>query len=397
MLHTVLKTLFPLLVGASIAYYLLCLLAARRFFAQARSPSTPPTPGTSPARPPASVLVPLCGVDFEAYENYASLCRQNYPTFQIVFGVQDRADSSIAVIRRLMADFPSVDIELVIGRDVVGHNPKINNLHNMLPYAQYDVLIIADSDVRVRPDYLETIASPLADSALGLTTCFYRAGTAPNLGARLEAVGISAEFAPGVLTADMLEGLSFALGATMATTRQTLEAIGGFAALADYLADDYILGHLIHKQGLPLRLLPYTVDTLFPPGTIQKMITHQIRWARGIHACRPWGHWGSLVSHGLVLSSLNVLFQGASPFSLGLLVLTGALRLAMAWYVGVVGLNDSLLKQYFWLIPLRDIFSFCFWWAALAGKEVNWRGKRYTLVADGKIRPVVPRTSNSSR
>jgi len=396
MLLTVLKTLFPLLVGASIAYYLLCLLAASRFFAKDRFRSaSPPPPGASPLRPPASILVPLCGVDFEAYENYASLCRQDYPTFQIVFGVQDPADSSIAVIRRLMADFPSIDIKLVIGRDAAGQNPKVNNLHNMLPYAKYDILVIADSDIRVKPDYLETVASPLADSTIGLTTCFYRAGSAPSLGARLEAAGISAEFAPGVLTANMLEGLSFALGATMAVTRRSLNAAGGFSALADYLADDFMLGSLVHRQGFSLLLLPYTVETLLPPLSLKGMIAHQIRWARGIHACRPWGHFGSVVSHGLVLAALNVLVQSASPFSAALFALTAILRLATAWRVGVVGLSDSLLKRYFWLIPLRDIFSFCFWWAALAGKEVDWRGQRYRLVGDGKIRPVEPKTEKA--
>lgn len=382
MMNHPVELLLSAMIVASIAYCLACIPAARRFFSRAREAA--PIPG----RPSVTVLIPLCGADFGAYENYASFCRQEYPEYQIVFGVQDPNDSSTAVVRKLMADFPSADIDLSISAEVIGQNPKVNNLHHMLQKARFDALVIADSDVRVGPEFLSEIVPPLQDERIGMVTCFYRAGAAPTTASRIEAVGITAEFAPGVLMAHWMEGMTFALGATMAMTRGKLESIGGFRAVADHLADDFMLGHLLWKAGHQILLLPHVVETVLPPMTLQNMLRHQVRWARGIRACRPGGHLGSIVTHGTALALLNVLLaQGSAP-SLVLLALALGAQLAMARFIGVGKLGDSILERNLHLLPLRDLLSLCFWIAALAGREVEWRGKRYRLVEDGKMVPV---------
>lgn len=373
--------LLTLATSASLIFYLLSLLAARRFFSG--SAVTPP-----PGLPPVSVMIPLRGVDFEAYRNYVSFCRQDYPVFQIVFGVRDPDDTSIAVVKQLISDFPEMDIELVIGSEDIGTNPKVNNLHNMLSKARHEIIVVVDSDIRVRPDYLASIIPPLTLEKTGLVTCLYRAGAAPNRAALLEAVGITGEFAPGVLVANFTEGMTFAFGATMATTKSVLAAIGGFKAIADYLADDYMLGNLIRKAGFEIRLLPHVVETVLPPVDFRKMLKHQIRWSRGIQACRPAGHFGSVLTNGSAMALLNFLFHGGSGSSFALLVLVMAMRLLMGWFVGVRCLGDGILKRNLGMLFPRDLLSFFVWCASLAGNRVEWRKQQYRLLKGGRFLPV---------
>ena len=381
MLLNIAGTLFGLLTAASIAYYLLSILAANRFLSK-RRPVTVETP-------PATIMVPLYGADFRAFENYVSLLNQDYPSFQVLFGVGDPADSSVEVVRKLMADYPDHDIGLATGPWVrIGENPKVNNLRNMLGQAKHGLLVLVDSDIRVGPDYLRCVASELCASGAGLVTCLYRAGEAPGFAAKLEAAGIAAEFAPGVLVAEWMQGISFAFGATIAITREKLEAIGGFEAVADYLADDYMLGNVAHRAGFPVLLSSYTVETVLPAITIGSFLKHQVRWARGIRACRPLGHTGMIVTNGLVLGLFTVLACWFSTPSLLLFCAAAAARMASAWFCGVIALGDGILGKNLWAVPLRDLFSFYIWCMAIAGKTVDWRGKNFKIVEDGKIRPI---------
>jgi ceramide glucosyltransferase len=370
--------ILTLLSLVSIGYYCACLYAAWRFFARSAVTTGSPVP-------PASIMIPLCGKDFEAYENYASFCLQDYSDYQIVFGVNDHADSSIPVIRRLMADFPQKDITLVIETGTIGENPKVNNLHNMLGKAKHEVIVLVDSDIRVRADYLTSVVSELADDRVGLVTCLYRAGEAPNLAAKLEAVGITAEFAPGVLVAWLTEGLSFAFGATIATTKKHLHAIGGFESVANYLADDFMLGKLMSKAGYEVRLSSHVVEIVLPPTTLRSMMKHQIRWARGIRACRPWGYLGSIVTHGTVLATLSALADQGSALTLSVLAMTLCARMVVSYAVAIQGLGDHLLRQNLWLTPLRDLLGFLFWCLGQLGKTVEWRGRTFKLIDDGKM------------
>lgn len=371
-----------ILACASIFYYITALLAAARFFSRPRRQA----PKNVRIRP-VSIMVPLCGADFRAYENYASLCRQNYPEFQIVFGVRDPGDSSIQLVRRLQSDFPQVPIDLAVCQDEIGQNPKVNNLNNMLPVVRHSVLVLLDSDIRVGRDFLETIVAEMQGQGDGdaMVTCLYRAGAAPGLASKLEAIGITSDFAPGVLVAESASGISFAFGAAIAFTKEMLNRIGGFEAIADYLADDYMLGNLARKHGYPVRLSRYVVETVLSRLSLTGFIKHQIRWARGIRACSPWGHTGSILTNGMIFAFLYLLLANFSFFSCSVFLAVIAFRMAAARFVGVYCLGDGILKDCFYLIPLRDLLSFVIWCMALFGRRVEWRGKVFRLSRGGKM------------
>lgn len=370
-----------MLIGCTLAanvYYLLSVIAGFRFFSKPRATEFHELR-------PVSIMVPLHGADFKAYQNYALLCRQDYPEYQIVFGVRDSGDSSIPIVEKLIADFPERDITLVISDNVIGQNLKVSNLQNMLARVKHEQLVILDSDIRVTRDYLRNVLAPLADSRVGLVTCLYRAAEAPDVASKLEAVGITAEFAAGVLMARMLEGVKFALGSTMATTRTMLEAIGGFHALADYLADDFMLGNLIARDGYEVRLSHQVVETAMHPIGFSGMLRHQTRWARSTRISRPMGYLGLILTYGTALALLNVAVDGASKFSLMLLATTLVMRLTMGWTIGVHWLEDKILKKYFWLVPVRDLLSFLVWCLSWVGKRVEWRGRFFEVARDGKM------------
>jgi ceramide glucosyltransferase len=372
--------LLSLLCIGSVCYYLACIFASERFFSKLSAP------GPS-SLPPVTIMIPLCGKDFEAHENYASFCHLDYPDYQIVFGVASEEDSSIPVIWKLTADFPHVDIDLVIDSSGIGENPKVNNLHNMVRMAKHEIIVLVDSDVRVEANYLSSIVSELIGERASLVTCLYRAGEAPNWASKIEAVGITGEFAPGVLVAWLTEGVSFAFGATIMTTKENLEAIGGFHAIADYLADDYMLGRLMSQGGGKVMVSSHVVELVLPPTTLRSMLKHQTRWARGIRACRPWGYFGSIVTHGTALAVLLMLFTQGSALSLSILAITLFTRMAMIRQVGIQRFSDRLLRRYFWLVPLRDLFGFVVWCLGQVGKTVEWRGRTFTLTRDGKMTP----------
>ena len=381
MLITALKLLCTGATLAACAFYLLSILAACRFFRG--KTATPPSELC-----PASILIPLCGADAGAYENYAAFCRQDYSAYQLVFGVRDPLDAAIPIVRKLIANFPERDIVLVICPKTIGSNLKVSNLYNMLERVKHEWIVIVDSDIRVGPSYLRSIMPLLADQRVGLVTCLYRAAQAPDLAARLEAIGITADFVPGVLAAWLLEGMHFALGSTMAMTRTTLKAIGGFQAISDYLADDFMLGNLIAKAGYEVCLARYVVEAVVAPMGFYGMLKHQLRWSRSMRFSRPVGYLGAVLTHGTALALLNLLVHHGAVPSLVLLGVALSIRLGMAWLIGVHWLDDSVLKKYVWLLPLRDLLNFGIWCLGLVGKRVEWRGQLLEIIGDGKIVPV---------
>ena len=378
MIVTAIKFLVGVCILAANAYYLLSIIAGYRFFSQKESDE-------DDALEPATILIPLHGADFKAYDNYSELCRQNYPEYQIIFGVRDSTDSSMPIVQKLIEDFPNRDIALVVSDKVIGQNLKISNLQNMLARGKHERIVILDSDIRVSRDYLRKVLAPLSDKRVGLVTCLYRAREAPDFAAKLEAVGITGEFAAGVLMAWMLEGVKFALGSTMATTRARLEAIGGFPALADYLADDFMLGNLIDADGYEVRLSRHVVETAMPPLGLRGMVRHQMRWARSTRISRPLGYLGLILTHGTALALLNVVLTLASEFSLMLLAITLVVRMTMAWMIGVHWIRDRILRRLFWLVPVRDLLSFAIWCVSWAGNTVEWRGRLFRVKRDGKM------------
>jgi ceramide glucosyltransferase len=366
---------------APLVYYLLTIWSAVSFFRR------PASAGDETFAPPVSILKPCRTLDPEAYENFASFCRQNYPQYEILFGVADPLDPVTAVIEKVMRDFPAVPIRLIRGAPVAGPNGKVNKLIQLAAEARYDLLAINDSDVRVTPDYLRQVAAPFRDPRVGAATAMYRAETNGSLGAELEAVGITSEFQAGVLSAWRLEGVKFALGATMACTRKALEAIGGFEALAEYHSDDYELGSRIAESGYRVELLRDPVDLVYGRRSLAEFAAHQLRWALTTRFARPGGHFGLLLTFGLPWALLAAAVAPERWIGAAFLGAYAVLRLAAAWTVGVWGLRDPLLRRRLWLVPLRDATGFITWVASYFCNKIEWRGSEFHVVA-GKLVPV---------
>lgn len=369
-----------LLTLAGVAYSLLCLRAARRF-------GTPPGPAADGFSPPVSVLKPVRGADPEVYENFRSLTLQDYPQYEIVFGVADAADPAVSVIERLMRDHPQHNIRLVVCAKNLGANRKVSSLIQMLAEARHAHLVIADSDIRVPPDYLRRVLAPLADPAVGMVTCLYRGVPAATLGSRLEAITTAVQFAPGVLAARLLDGgLRFALGSTIAMSRAALEKMGGLEPLVDHLADDYELGARTAAAGLQVVLSDLVVDHYVPGYSLRGFLQHQLRWGRGMRQSRPAGYAGLFITYLLVWALAAAAAFSFSREAAPLLTAGIAFRLALAYRVGTRLLGDRTLWHRLWLLPLSDFLGLLVWAGSYTGRQVTWRGDRFVL-DKGKLIP----------
>ena len=365
---------------APFVFYLLSIWSAIIFFAQRdRGQEQPFTPAVS-------ILKPCRGLDREAYANFASFCRQDYPEFEILFAVGDPKDPAVAVIEQVIRDFPEVPIRLLRSVPAVGPNGKVNKLIRLAAEARHDLLVINDSDVRVTPDYLRKVAAPFRDPRVGAATAMYRAETHGSLGAELEAVGITSEFQAGVLLARQMEGVKFALGATMACTRKALEAIGGFEALVSYHSDDYELGSRIASQGYEVELLRDPVTLVHGPQTIREAAGRHLRAALSTRHARPGGHFGLLLTFGLPWSLMALAAAPSHWIAACYPAAYVVLRSLTAWTVGVWGLGDRFLRNHMWLVPLRDAMGFATWVASFFCNQIEWRGTEFRIV-DGKLVP----------
>jgi len=366
--------------AAGAGYYLLCLWSARSFLRDSRRQALPPF------TPSVSILKPLRGTDPEIYESFRSHCLQDYPEYELIFGVSDPEDPAIELVERLQRDFPQRSIRLMVCPKVLGSNMKVSNLVQMLPLANYDYLIVNDSDIRVEPDYLRRVMRPFADPKVGMVTCLYRGIAGSTLGSQLEAVGISTDFSAGVLAARQIEGIRFALGSTLAFPRKSLEAIGGFQELVDYLADDFELGARIARAGYEVRLSDVVVDHHLPDYSFDGFLQHQLRWARSTRDSRKWGYTGVVLTFGLPWALVAVLLSLGAAWSWALLALVAVLRFAMAIAVGQSVLHDAQVPRQIWLLPLRDVIAMLVWIGSFTGHTVAWRGDLFIL-EDGKLRP----------
>ncbi len=319
------------------------------------------------------------------YESFRSHCLQDYPEYELIFGVSDPADRAIELVQRLQAEFPERAIRLMVCPKVLGTNVKVSNLAQMLPLARYQHLIVNDSDIRVPPDYLRRVMAEFAGPKVGMVTCLYRGCAAHTLGSRLEAIGINTDFSAGVLVARQIEGIRFGLGSTLAFSRAALEAIGGFEPLLDYLADDFQLGARIAKAGFEVCLSGVVVDHHLPDYSPRDFLQHQMRWARAIRDSRPWSYCGLALTFGLPWALLAVVLTRGAPWTWALLAVTAALRVAVAVGVGAGVLNDDQLFRLMPLLPLRDIVAMAVWIASFAGHTVAWRGDEFIL-EKGKLR-----------
>jgi ceramide glucosyltransferase len=374
-------------IVSSAIYYLLCLWSAAAFLRERKAgEGARPTP----TLPPISILKPLKETDPEIYESFRSHCLQEYPEYEIIFGVNDPDDPAIESVRELQREFPDRRIQLVVSEKILGANVKVSNLAQMLAEARYDYLIVNDSDIRVEPDYLRRVTGPLSDSRVGMVTCLYRGVAAAPLGSRLEGLGISTDFCPSVLVARQVErGIRFGLGSTLAFRRVELERIGGFVSFVDYLADDYELGKRIAALGLEVELSDVVVETYLPAYRLRDFFAHQLRWARGVRDARTGGYLGLVFTFGLFWSLLAVAASRLAPWACGALAVTLVLRFAVGFMVGRRVLRDRKVLKDAWLIPLRDLLAVAVWIVSLGGHTVTWRGDRFRLKA-GKLTRIAP-------
>jgi ceramide glucosyltransferase len=387
MIHSIARVLqFISVAGClcSSAYYLICLWSVRGFLRGRRANrNVQPTQGL----PPISILKPLKGTDPDIYESFRSHCLQDYPEYEIVFGVSEADDPAVASVQKLQREFPERAIRLVVCSQKLGANVKVSNLEQMLAAARYQHLLVNDSDIRVERDYLRRVMAPLMDAHIGMVTCLYRGVPAATFGSRLEALGISTDFCPGVLVARQLEGgVRFGLGSTLAFRRADLEKIGGFRSFVDFLADDYELGQRITGLGLRVELSDVVVETHLPAYNVAGFLAHQLRWARSVRDARAKGYIGLVSTYGMMWAMLVVIAAGGGWWSWLAFGVTVLLRFAVAIAVGSAVLEDRRLLENLWLLPVRDLTAVGVWAVSFAGHSVTWRGDRFLLKKGRLIR-----------
>jgi ceramide glucosyltransferase len=365
--------------AAPLAYYLLSTYCVLAYFRELRNSRLARPKFT----PPVSILKPVRGVDHQAYENFASYCRLDYPEYEIIFAVAEPDDPAVPAIEKLQADFPRSSIRLVKGVARLGTNSKVNSLCRLVQEANYDLLVMSDSDVRVEPGYLREATAPFADSAVGAVTAFCQCLSGGSLAADLDALGMCLDSVPGALVARKLEGkMQFAFGWTMATTKQRLAEIGGWEAMANYHSDDFELGNRIARQGYHVELMSQPVQMVFPRETAGQYFRHELRWSIGLKNVRPAGYWGLILTHGLpwaLLAASVAAVAGWTGVAAAHLLAYCVLRLGLAWTSGVWGLRDPEAGRRLWLVPLRDAISFIVWIGGFFSDTITWRGLVYRV------------------
>jgi len=388
------------LAVAGMGYFLAVIVAARVFLHEQRMPRAEfapgaPTDGSSSVGwgPGVSILKSLKGLDPGILDAFRSHCRQSYAgEFELLFGVASLDDPAATAVKELQAEFPDRAIGLVECPERLGTNGKVSTLAQLVTHAQNDFLLINDSDITVSPRYLERVMCRFAPAShdagkppVGLVTALYRGRAHNTLPSRLEALGIAAEFMPGVLLSKLIEsGLHYGLGSTLAMQRETLEKAGGLLSIVDYLADDYELGARIAHAGYRVEVSAEVVETSVPAYSWRGFFDHLLRWLRTVRSARPGGYAGLIFTHGFGWAIVNVLASGLSPLSLWLLGLSFFLRLAQAMTVGAGVLGDHEVLANLWLLPLRDAIAMGLWVAGFAGDTIVWRGERFVL-KDGKL------------
>jgi ceramide glucosyltransferase len=373
----VISILLLALVVGSLVYCALTVIAAARY-ANAR-------PANPSDLPPISILKPLAGVDLGLEDNLRTFFQQKYPEYEVLLAVRSPKDPAITVVERVRAAFPSVPSRLIVTGEPPYPNAKVFSLDRMLAAASHDLVVMADSDVRVTPSLRYAVASEFQEASVGLTTCPYRAVGGPGFWSKLEAIGLNTDFLAGILVARMIEGMKFAIGPTIAARRKTLQDIGGFDALKDYLAEDFVMGQRAAEAGWRVVLSSYVIEHHIGSQPFAANLRHRLRWNRSTRRSRPWGYVGQVFTHPLLLALLLV---AVAPAWWPVLVVAGIFRAATAWATAGRVLRDSLTRRLWWILPLEGVASFVLWLAAFFGGTILWRGREYEVSRDGKFRPV---------
>jgi ceramide glucosyltransferase len=370
------------LAGSGI-FLILVLLAAQRFMAaKSAMPQVASWPGVS-------LLKPLYGDEPRLRENLESFFQVAYPDVELIFGARDATDPALRVVAELRRKYPLVPVELVFSGEPDRPNAKVCTLTKMVAAAHHDFLIISDSDVHVERDYVQQVIHPLLDSRVGLVTCLYRGVPTGGLWSLLEAMGMSVEMTSGVLVANMLEGMKFALGPTMATRKDALQKIGGIEVLADYCSDDYVLGQFIAEKGMDVVLSHHVIDHVVLNRSMRSSLLHQTRWMKSTRCSRPLGHVGTGMTFSVpfgILGYIAAVLSGNPGLGIAILAIGIGNRVVQSLAVGWGVVRDRESLRYCWLYPLRDLLGFALWaWSFVGGRTIVWRGQKYRLLKHGHM------------
>ncbi|MBV8595161.1 MAG: bacteriohopanetetrol glucosamine biosynthesis glycosyltransferase HpnI [Candidatus Eremiobacteraeota bacterium] len=383
--------------------YLACAVARTIAFGRRRNDlhaaqraDGPQASASRQALPAVTILKPLCGDEPDLFDNLASFCDQEFGRFQIIFGVREASDPAVGVAQRVVTAFPRVDASVVVDDRMPVANRKISNVLNMMPYAKHNILVVADSDVRVGRSYLRDIAAPFASAGVGAVTCLYRAAprqrravqTQERLVGELAAMFVEEHFAPSVLVATALTPMDFCLGATMAVSRTALDAIGGFAGVGAYLADDQMLGRLVRERGFTVELATHVVETALEERDLAALWQHELRWAVTMHAARPLGYSLSFITYALPLACAYALLRPTSALAAALLLCAGGLRFALHYYARAA-LGTGAVDSPSLVLP-RDLLGLAVWAAHFFCNRIRWRDAAYRLDRRGQLEPLTP-------
>jgi ceramide glucosyltransferase len=364
-------------------YYSIALFSAWRFFRQSRKRLVAGNGFT----PPVSILKPVRGLDPDAYENFASFCRQDYPEYEIVFCVGDRSDPVLPVIEKVIADFPHQPIRVLFGSGREATNDKVAKLARLSQEAKYEILVINDSDVRAEPDYLRMVVAPLADPTVGAVTCFYVSTDEKTLVQKLQTVGMYSDFYPGIVVAWQLDGVKFALGPTIATSRTRLAGFGGYEKIENRPADDLLVGRLIAEQGFEVKLIPYSVLTVADFQSLRDLFLKRLRWIVVMRHMRPWGHFGLIFTLGLPWSLAAIAISPTAGVATIFVAAYLGLRIVMTLQIASWGLKQPVPWMGLVLIPLWDAMAFAIWLVSFTRSTIRWRDRDY-YIRDGELVPV---------
>ncbi len=373
-------------MASSTVFLFLTLFGAARFHADARKAraNTPPRSGF----PPVSVLKPVHGLDAQLERNIESFFRQDYPSYEILFAADEADDPALRVVREVAARYPHVPSQMIVNGRPTWPNPPAWSFHCMTEVASYQILVTSDSDVEVQPEYLSQVVAPLLDPKTGMVTCVYRGKNAGGFWSGMDAIGMSVEMTAGVLVANLLEGMKFGLGPTIAVRKDSLAKIGGYQVLGEYFANDFVIGNLIDKAGYKVVLSDHVIDHVVPPMTFKRMWERQVRWAKSTRYSRPKGHFGTglifAVPYGILgflgASSLGHPVIGASLFAAAILN-----RIIECLVIGWGVVRDPRALRSPWLYPVRDLLGFIVWCASYLSKGSVWRDSKYKLLDGGRI------------
>ena len=371
----ILTTVLAVLLTGSLVYCVLIVVATRRFLS-----TTLPNPGN---KPPISVLKPLCGHDDGLEQNLRSFLTQDYPKYEVLFGVHRSDDPAVAVAENIIREFSGrISARLVTTGESPIPNAKAFSLNRMVREANYDVLVMSDSDVRVTPSLLSHLAQELQDDHIGLISCPYRAVPGKSLWSRLEAIGMNTELLGGVMVARMIEGMRFALGCTVAVRRSVLEDMGGFGYLQEFLAEDFVIGQRAAELGHGVLFSSYVIEHRIGSQQMMPNLGHRMRWARSTRRSRPLGYWGQIFTYPLPLALLLcAVYPSAWPVLFLTMVLRGAAALATARDV----VHDPVTQRQWWLLPIQDVIGFFVWISGFVGDKIIWRNRKCTVLRDGRL------------